>query len=161
MASSKKGSSSALFANMQKVKDKPAQEAAPVVAAEPVAEPAPAPVPAAVEPAPTVAAAPVAEEKPVAKPEVKAEKATAKQTKMVGDTEEICRQTYYYSYEEMAAIKTIGFLEDRANSEVVRELIDFALETKYPGILTRSDVVKKAENLRDKVRKRQSIGEDD
>lgn len=159
MASSKKGSSSALFANMQKVKDKPAQEAASAPVAEVVAEPMPAPAPVEVAPAP--APAPAVVEAPVVKPEVKAEKPAPKQTKMVGDTEEICRQTYYYSYEEMAAIKTIGFLEDRANSEVVRELIDFALETKYPGILTRSDVVKKAENLRDKVRKRQSIGEDD
>ena len=153
MAVSKKGSSSALFATMQKVKE-PTKEEKPVVSEAPVAEVeevAPAPAPA---PAPVAKAEPA----PAAKP---AKEAAPKQTKMVGDTEEICRQTYYYSYEEMAAIKTIGFLEDRANSEVVRELIDFALETKYPGILTRNDVVKKAENLRDKVRKRQSIGEDD
>jgi 3-oxoacyl-ACP reductase-like protein len=148
MASSKKGSSSALFASMQKV-NQTREEISTAQAA-----PAPAPAPEPVAPVPVQEAAPA----PAAKP---AKETTPKQNKMVGDTEEICRQTYYYSYEEMAAIKTIGFLEDRANSEVVRELIDFALEQKYPGILTRNDVVKKAENLRDKVRKRQSIGEDD
>ncbi len=159
MASSKKGSSSALFANMQKV-NQPSREEKAASAAAPAAAPvAPAPAPAA--PEPVLIPEPVVEAMAETKPEPKAEKPAPKQTKMVGDTEEICRQTYYYSYEEMAAIKTIGFLEDRANSEVVRELIDFALETKYPGILTRNDVVKKAENLRDKVRKRQSIGEDD
>ena len=153
MAVSKKASSSTLFATMQKVKEPTKEEKieASVAPAAEVEEVVPAPAPA---PAPVAKEEPV----PVAKP---AKEAAPKQTKMVGDTEEICRQTYYYSYEEMAAIKTIGFLEDRANSEVVRELIDFALETKYPGILTRNDVVKKAENLRDKVRKRQSIGEDD
>ena len=74
-----------------------------------------------------------------------------------GDTEEICRQTYYYTYEEMAAIKTVGFLEDRTHSEIVRELIDYALEQKYPGLLGRADVLKKAENLREKIKNRQSI----
>ena len=74
-----------------------------------------------------------------------------------GDTEEICRQTYYYTYEEMAAIKTVGFLEDRTHSEIIRELIDYALEQKYPGLLGRADVLKKAENLREKIKNRQSI----
>ncbi len=124
--------------------------------AEQIPEELPRPVATPIRPIPESRAAQIV---PPIQPQPAPKKRGRKAATPTGDTEEICRQTYYYTYEEMAAIKTVGFLEDRTHSEIVRELIDFALEQKYPGLLGRADVLKKAENLREKIKNRQSIDE--
>ena len=124
---------------------------------EQVPEELPRPVATPIRPIPPESRA--AQIVPPIQPQPAPKKRGRKAATPTGDTEEICRQTYYYTYEEMAAIKTVGFLEDRTHSEIVRELIDFALEQKYPGLLGRADVLKKAENLREKIKNRQSIDE--
>ena len=125
--------------------------------AEQIPEELPRPVATPIRPIPPESRA--AQIVPPIQPQPAPKKRGRKAATPTGDTEEICRQTYYYTYEEMAAIKTVGFLEDRTHSEIVRELIDFALEQKYPGLLGRADVLKKAENLREKIKNRQSIDE--
>jgi hypothetical protein len=134
----------------QKVEEQP--KAAEILEVPEINVPAPEPAKAetSVQKGETPIVQPIS---PAAAPKKRGRKAATP----TGDTEEICRQTYYYTYEEMAAIKTVGFLEDRTHSEIVRELIDYALEQKYPGLLGRADVLKKAENLREKIKNRQSI----
>ena len=57
------------------------------------------------------------------------------------------RQTYYMTPEEICAISRIAYQENCKKSDLLRQLLDSALEEYYPGIL--EDVAEEAQRLRD------------
>ena len=60
-------------------------------------------------------------------------------------SEAFIRQTYYMTYEQVAAIEKLSYEKHCRKSDLVRNLIDSALEEYFPGTLKS---VKKEANLR-------------
>lgn len=67
------------------------------------------------------------------------------------DKNAFIRQTFYLTYEELEAIATLSYMEDTPKSELLRSLLDEALENRCPGIF--DQVKDRAERKRQKKNK--------
>ncbi len=81
-------------------------------------------------------------------PVIKKEKLNLSRRYQRADMEwDYVRQTYYMTPEEICAISRIAYQENCKKSDLLRQLLDSALEEYYPGIL--EDVAEEAQRLRD------------